>query len=212
MSKKIIISFFDYTGIFVKPWSDNGYECHIIDIQHPQGKNKKNNITKIGMDVYEWEKCCENYNNVLFAAFFPPCTDLAVSGARWFKDKERKNPGTRKRAMDLVYWSNKIGKKLNCPYFIENPVSIISSEWKKPNYYFHPYEYGGYKDGNNDGYSKKTCLWTGGGFTLPEKKPIPLDVKTSKRIWLMPPGPERQNLRSQTPKGFSQAIFEKFSK
>lgn len=78
----------------------------------------------------------QKLENACFAAFFPPCTDLAVSGARWFAKKEKENPGTRKRAMSLVYWSDEFGQKLKCPYFIENPVSVISTEWRHPNFIF----------------------------------------------------------------------------
>ncbi len=215
--RRIVISCFDYTGNMVKPWADAGYECHIIDVQHPTGQTVDNNIVKWGMDVYEWEKMFwKEYKDVIdqvvIAFFFPPCTDLAVSGARWFKSKELKKPGTRKRAMDLIYWSDEIGKKLKCPYFIENPISVISTEWRKPNFKFHPYEYGLYKDGQNDGYKKTTCLWVGGGFILPKKLPIKLDPKTADRIHKMAPSPNRRNLRSQTPKGFAYAVFEKYSK
>jgi hypothetical protein len=214
--KKIILSLFDLSGALVKPWADAGYECHIVDIQHPSGMTVEGNVTKWGMDVYEWEKLFEStypekMNNVVFAAFFPPCTDLAVSGARWFVKKEQENPGTRRRAMDLVYWSNQLGTKLKCPYFIENPVSVISSEWRCPDYTFHPYEYGGYSGGSKDGYTKKTCLWTGNGFELPPKREIPLDPRTHDRIHKMGPSAERANMRSLTPMGYAQALFEFYS-
>jgi hypothetical protein len=211
----VVISCFDLTCTFLKPWSDAGYECHAVDIQHPTGKTVEGDITKWGMDVFEWEKMFFSelshlIPRIVFAGFFPPCTDLAVSGARWFQSKEENSPGTRKRAMDLVYWSDKMGKTFKCPYFIENPVSVISSEWRKPNFSFNPFEYGGYEGGEGDGYTKKTCLWTGGGFTLPSKKPIALDPQTHDRIWKMGPSPERQNLRSKTPEGFARAVFETY--
>lgn len=214
--KGIVISCFDLTCALLKPWARAGYECHAVDMQHPAKKSVEGNITKWGVDVHEWEKIfMEKYRDrlsyIMFAAFFPPCTDLAVSGARWFMSKEQDSPGTRQRAMDLVYWSDRMGRQFGCPYFIENPVSVISTEWRKPDYTFHPYEYGGYDNGKEDGYHKKTCLWTGGGFCLPQKKPIALDPMTADRIWKMPPSPERQNLRSKTPEGFAQAVFEQHS-
>jgi len=214
--KKIVLSLFDLSGVLVKPWADAGYECHVVDLQHPSKMTVEGNVTKWGMDVYEWEEMFESaypekMKNVVFAAFFPPCTDLAVSGARWFAKKERDNPGTRKRAMDLVFWSDRLGKKLNCPYFIENPVSVISSEWRPPDFTFHPYDYSGYEGGSNDGYTKKTCLWTGNGFSLPQKKPIKLDAKTHDRIHKMGPSDERANMGSLTPMGYAQALFEKYS-
>lgn len=210
---KIVLSLFDLSGVFVKPWADAGYECHIVDMQHPKENVTDGNVTKWGMDVFAWEKMFrekypEKLANVVFAAFFPPCTELAVSGARWFADKEAANPGTQKRAMDLVYWSETFGRSIGCPYFIENPVSVISSKWRKPDFSFHPYEYSGYIGGENDGYTKKTCLWTGGGFALPPKRKIPLDPKSHDRIHKMAPSKHRQNDRSKTPAGYARAIFE----
>jgi len=213
LSKNIVVSCFDKTGNMVKRWAENRYECHIVDIQHPEGKSQEGNITKWGMDVKEWEKIFfKEYStdSVIFASFFPPCTDLAVSGARWFKSKEEQNPGTRERAMSLVKWSDECGKRLGCPYFIENPVSVISTEWRTPDFTFHPYYYGGYDGGEQDGYTKKTCLWTGGNFVMPKEKRIALDPKTKDKIHKMAPSKERQNLRSQTPMGFATAIYESF--
>ena len=215
MPRKIVISCFDLTCVMLEPWAAAGYECHAVDIQHPPGQTTHGNITRWGMDVYDWERVFFQTDMsdafVVFASFFPPCTDLAVSGARWFKKKEEDAPGTRERAMALVYWSDKMGRRLGCPYFIENPVSVISSEWRKCDFSFHPYEYGGYPGGGEDGYTKKTCLWTGGGFQMPTARPIDLDPKTKDRIWKCPPGPDRQNIRSQTPRGFARAVFEKYS-
>lgn len=216
MQRKIVISCFDLSCIMLKPWADAGYECHAVDVQHPPGCTVDGNIIKWGMDVREWEQVFfEQYKDklqhVVFAVFFPPCTDLATSGACWFASKEAKNPGTRQRAMDLVYWSDKVGKMFECPYFVENPVSVISTEWRKPDYMFHPFMYGGYAGGEHDGYTKKTCLWTGGGFEIPDKKCIPLDPKLANKIRYIGPSAERQNLRSQTPAGFARAIFEHFN-
>lgn len=197
----------------VQPWAAAGYECHIVDVQHPERESTAGNVTKWGMDVHEWEEVFfrehpEKAARCVFAAFFPPCTDLAVSGARWFAAKEERAPGTRARAMALVHWADRIGRRLGCPYFVENPVSVISKEWRRPDHMFHPFQYGRYTGGAGDGYSKKTCLWTGGGFKLPNKCPIRLDPLTADRIWRMPPGPERQNERSKTPAGFARAVFE----
>jgi hypothetical protein len=213
-TKGMVISCFDLTGRMVKDWAARGYDCHIVDIQHPAGKTTVGNITKWGMDVYEWEKVFfRDYTgaSVHFASFFPPCTDLAVSGARWFASKEKANPGTRKRAMELIHWSNRMGAKLKCPYFIENPVSVISSEWRQPDFRFHPYEYGGYHGGAGDGYTKTTCLWVGGDFALPDRKPIKKNPKIVDKIWRMAPGPDRANARSATAAGFARACFEHYS-
>jgi hypothetical protein len=210
--RDVVISCFDLTCIMVQPWADAGYTVHVVDVQHPAGRTTDGNITRWGMCVYDWEKTFFAANpgiekRTAFASFFPPCTDLAVSGARWFKKKKRKNPAYRQEAMDLVYWSDSIGRRLGCPYFIENPVSIISSEWRPPDYYFHPYEFGGHGD-EQDGYKKTTCLWVGGGFRVPERSPVRLNRKLRDHISRMVSHPNRRNERSKTPRGFACAVFD----
>jgi hypothetical protein len=200
---KIVISCFDLTTNLVQPWADDGYLCYCVDTQHPEGETREGNIIKVGADIMEWEP---PRGEVVFAAFFPPCTDLAVSGARWFKQKELDNPGTRTRAMSLVYRSRDLAEDLGVPYFIENPVSVISSEWRKPDYKFDPCEYGGYLEPPGDAYTKKTCLWTGNGFVMPEVRPV--DPTEGSRMHLVPPGPERANIRSATPMGFAIAVHQ----
>ena len=55
---------------------------------------------------------------------------------------------------------------------LENPVGVLSSYWRKPDHTFDPCDYGGYLNPAGDAYTKKTCLWTGGGFIMPKKKPV----------------------------------------
>ena len=217
----LVISGFDLTGNMIKSWADAGYECHIIDTQHPPGKTVEGNIIKWGMSVLDWEEMvydktkddfrpewADAMKRVVFASFFPPCTDLAVTGARWFERKAAKDPHFQDKALSLVYWADKMGKLFKCPYMIENPVSVISTKWRKPDFTFHPYEFGGYEGGSKDGYPKKTCLWTGGNFVLPPKKAIPKDPKLLDYMWNMPRGPQQANRRSVTPSGFARAVFE----
>ena len=196
---KTIISCFDISTNFVKPWADAGYLCYCVDLQHAKGENRQGNIVKVGADISYWMP--PKY--VEFAAFFPPCTDLAVSGARWFKGK---GLFALSQSISLFAHAVRLAEWLDVPYFIENPVSTISTYWRKPDYTFHPHEFGGYLDPPVDKYLKKTCLWTGGNFVMPPKKlVIPSE---GQKIWKLPPSPDRANLRSVTPAGFSQAVFE----
>lgn len=89
---------------------------------------------------------------------------------------------------------------------IENPVSTLGSYWRKPDFTFHPFEFGGWPGGANDDYGKRTCLWTGGGFRLPQKRPI----EAFRPLWIynLPPADNRGDLRSVTPPGFARAVFE----
>jgi hypothetical protein len=147
----IMLSCFDRSTIMARPWADAGYTCYCVDVQHPPGESREGHIIKVGVDVRDWLPPREP---LAFAAFFPPCTDVAVSGARWFKDK---GLGALVNALQLFDWSVKMAEWSGCPYMIENPVSTVSTYWRKPDYTFHPYEYG-------DPWAKKTCLWTGGGI------------------------------------------------
>ena len=107
------------------------------------------------------------------------------------------------------------------PYFIENPVSVLSTLWRKPDYSFHPFEYGGYIEPDEaehpkwpdyiapmDAYPKKTCLWTGGGFTMPTISPVEPEAGHSRQhLKLGGKSQKTKNIRSATPRGFAQAVF-----
>lgn len=201
MSQPVILSLCDYTTTTVKPWADAGYLCYAVDTQHPPGETRDGNVIRVGADLSTW---LPPRGDIAFVAAFPPCTSLAVSGARWFKDK-----GLTALAggIGLVARCEEIAEWTGAPYFIENPVSTLSTYWRKPDQMLDPFEFGGYEGGHDDGYTKKTCLWTGGGFVMPEPRPIQLAIDHD-RIHKAPPGPERANFRSATPKGFAQAVFE----
>ena len=166
--EKTVISCFDLTGNMVRPWAEAGYLCYCVDIQHPQGEKRQGNIIRVGADMRDW---LPPFRPITFAAFFPPCTDVAVSGARWFRDK---GLFALFQSIRLFYSSIRIAEWTRAPYLIENPVSTISTYWRKPDFTFDPCDYAGYPGGENDLYTKKTCLWTGGGFIMP-----PLDGKTA---------------------------------
>lgn len=190
---------FDYTGIMAEPWAEAGYECWCLDIQH-EGVKREGNI------IYKHANLLENFTyprDVDFVAAFPPCDHLAVSGARWFKGK-----GLRKlsQSIELFAVATEVCEDLGAPYMIENPVSTISTYWRKPDCTFHPWQYAGYYE--DDNYTKKTCLWTGSGFVMPFPKPIESNEKPDDRIHKCPPGDARKNFRSATPRGFAQAVFE----
>lgn len=141
-SPKIMLSVFDKSCNMAKPWAEAGYECYCVDIQHPAGEMRDGNIIKVGANVLDW---LPPRGNIVFASFFPPCTDVAVSGARWFKDK---GIGSLWRALRLFDVSVKLAEWTCAPYMIENPVSTVSSYWRKPDYSFDPCDYG-------DPYTKK---------------------------------------------------------
>jgi hypothetical protein len=160
--------------------------------------------------------------DVVFGMAFPVCTDLAVSGAAHFARKERENPGFQIRAANHARWCASLFEALEIPYFIENPVSRLSTLWRKPNYSFHPYEYGGYIHDSEaehpkwpdhiaprDAYPKKTCLWTGGGFRMPWTDPVePEEGHSRQHLKLGGKSMKTKNIRSATPRGFARAVYE----
>jgi site-specific DNA-cytosine methylase len=125
----------------------------------------------------------------------PPCTHLAVSGARWFKDKQEEQA----EALDFVrlLLSAPIDK-----IALENPISIISSRIRKPNQIIQPWQFG-------HGETKATCLWL---KNLPCLAPTNIVEGREAKVHRMSPGPDRWKLRSTTYKGIAQAMAEQWGK
>jgi len=88
---------------------------------------------------------------------------------------------------------------------VENPISVLSRVFGPPDHYFHPWYFNGYESWDN--YTKKTCLWTGGGFVMPGKHVDESLGAPDDRIHKAPPSAERANFRSATPMGFARAVF-----
>lgn len=189
-----------------------GYRCYAYDIQHDDEPveyiGKSGAIYRCWMDLSNpdnlfnvWD-LPELRSRIKFVAAFPPCDHLAVSGARWFKGK-----GLRKlqEAIGLFATAAEFCEWSGAPYCIENPVSTISTYWRKPDHTFHPHDFTGYHAGDN--YTKKTCLWVGNGFTMPGVNRDESLGEPDNRIHAAAPSPERANFRSMTPQGFATAVF-----
>lgn len=213
--KKTIISLCDYTGIFTKPWRDAGYHAIHIDPQ------RESNGTIIEMMPAIREAVLSG--SVAFVAGFPPCTDLAVSGAAHFKNKAKKDKHFQAKAALIAEQCRMIGEMSGAPWFFENPISVLSSIMGKPNHKFDPYQYGGYlPEGDThpewpeyikprDAYPKKTCLWSGNGFEMPKiKEVLVMAGYSDQHNKLGGKSLRTKNIRSATPRGFAQAVFEKY--
>lgn len=150
--------------------------------------------------------------------FFPPCTHLAGSGARWWKEKQA--DGRQQDAINFFLWLTSQRCKRIC---IENPVGIMSREFRKPDQKIQPWQFGHEAQ-------KTTCLWLkglpllvptkivdrgmiycdprgmkhGGVFTMRAKRCY------SKSMWL-PPGEERWKIRSRTFPGVAEAMAQQWS-
>lgn len=123
----------------------------------------------------------------------PPCTHLAVSGARWFKDKQPEQA----ESLAFVAWL------MAAPVpriALENPVSIISSRIRKPDQIIQPWQFG-------HGETKATCLWLKG---LPLLTPTNVVVGRLGRVFREPPSPERWKNRSRTLPGIAAAMAEQW--
>ncbi len=201
MRQGVILSLCDYTGIMVEPWAEAGFDCLLVDIRHPAGVNRNGRITTVCHDVNTFVHW---FRPAGFVAAFPPCTHLAVSGARWFA---RKGLAPLVKALELVESCRRLCEISEAPWMIENPVGRLSTLWRKPDYYFDPCDYAGYLDDpTSEAYTKKTCLWTGGGFIMPEPRRV--EPVGKNPIHHMPPSKDRGLKRSVTPRGFARAVFE----
>jgi len=192
-----ILSLFDCSGVMVAPWVDAGHSVLCIDQQEP-----KHRFGNIQIDIRHLSADEFHPFDVVFA--FPPCTHLAVSGALHWK---KKGPEALEQSLELVRIARSFCDKATY-WLIENPVGRLSSHWRKPDWSFNPFEYAGYSpDPDKDRYTKKTCIWS--NFEKPKRKP--LSPIHGSKMHLLPPGPNRQYLRSLTPQGFAQAIYEHLS-
>ena len=128
------------------------------------------------------------------AIFHPPCTHLAVSGARWFKHKQQE------QAEALTF----VRALLDAPIpriALENPISIISSRIRKPDQIIQPWQFG-------HGETKATCLWL---RNLPPLIPTEIVEGREARVHRMPPGPDRWKERSRTFPGIAAAMAAQWS-
>lgn len=143
-------------------------------------------------DVFE---CAINEQSWDLMIAHPPCTHLAVSGARWFKDKLPE----QKQALEFV--ENLMNASIP-KIAVENPVSIISSRIRKPDQIIQPWQFG-------HGETKTTCLWLKNLSKL-----IPTNIVKGRltRVHFESPGPNRWKNRSRTYKGIAAAMAEQWGK
>ena len=210
---KIILSLFDLTGNWSKPYRDAGFEVVQVDLQ-------------LGIDIMTWDYTKIPKNNVFGILAACPCTDFALSGARHFKRKD--SDGTTEKSIALVHKTLEIIEYFNPKFWVvENPMSRIHSlvpELGEVAFKFDPCDFAGYLSGeeqDSNRYNKKTWLW--GKFNNPVCKrlePFMKDSPVLKRTDAkgnhingntFGKSLSRQdwaNIRSATPMGFAKAFFE----
>ena len=133
------------------------------------------------------------YRNWDLMIAHPPCTHLAVSGARWFKDKQEEQAEAVRFFMSLA--AAPVDKVA-----VENPIGIMSTRWRKPDQIVQPWQYG-------HGETKATCLWLKG---LTKLEPTNIVDGREARVHLLPPGPDRWKQRSLTYSGIAAAMAEQW--
>lgn len=231
MAKKVIWSLFSGSGIDVYPWAAAGHPCYCFnydDSDHGDYEGVKvihPNIHYVNcfIDVDWMGTVCDlGIPSPDLILAYPPCTDMAVSGSRHFANKRAKDPFFHVRAVrtaKIAAWLAEF--VFDCPYMIENPVSVLSGKWRKPSVYIDPWEYGGYLPANDvhpyfpqyikprDAYPKKTGLWTGNGFIIPPKNPVAvLPGWSDQQNKLGGKSTKTKMIRSLTPRGLAQAIYQ----
>jgi hypothetical protein len=169
----------EFSGTVRSAFAKLGHDAWSCDLLPAEdaGKHIQGNVLSVLNDGWD------------LAIFHPPCTHLAVSGARWFKHKMTE----QQESLDLVR------RLLDAPIAriaLENPISIISSRIRKPDQIIQPWQFG-------HGETKATCLWL---KNLPSLVPTNVVDGRENRIHKMPPSKDRWKERSRTYQGIADAM------
>lgn len=173
----------EFSGIVRDAFAARGHDAWSCDLLPTEKPGQHIQVDVLKVLAYGWDLMIAH----------PPCTHLAVSGARWFKEKAR----AQAEALDFVRLL------FDAPIHriaLENPVSIISSKIRKPDQIIQPYQHG-------HGETKATCLWL---KNLPLLKPSCVVDGREQRVWKMPPGPDRWKERSRTFLGIAKAMADQW--
>lgn len=215
-----VLCLFDKSGIMGQPWASEGHKVTCVDWAVDEGI--RNGIHFIRRDLRDIQGLFDHLDgeppSIVFS--FPDCTDLAVSGAAHFARKKEKDPLFQVKAIELFCTGEVTAKRYGAPSFTENPVSVAATLYRRPEAYFHPYEFGGYLPEDDvhpfwpeyiaprDAYPKKTGAWCLNGYTLPPKIPVPVPRGYSTQHTKLGGKSERtKDIRSMTPRGFALANY-----
>jgi hypothetical protein len=186
----------EFSGRVRQAFRDLGHDawsCDLLPSEDESAHHVQGDV--LGVVADQWD----------IGIFHPPCTDLAVSGARHFAAK--KADGRQDAALDFVR------ALLDAPIpriALENPVSIISSKIRKPDQIIQPFMFGHPE-------RKATCLWLKGlPRLLPthdvEAEMMALPKRERERVHYMPPDPDRWKNRSRTFQGIANAMARQWGK
>lgn len=173
----------EFSGVVRDAFASRGHDawsCDLLKSERPGNHIEGDVLTQLGGG---WDLMIAH----------PPCTHLAVSGARWFKGKVKEQA----EALEFVR------RLFDAPIrkiALENPVSVISSKIRKPDQVIQPWQFG-------HGEMKTTCLWLKG---LPKLTPTNVVDGREQRIHRMPPSPDRWMERSRTFQGIADAMADQW--
>jgi len=219
-----LLSLFDTTGYAVLPFTECGWETIIVDTLNTGDRAVNPYASKtLDWNISEKEADLIALQPDLILSF-PPCTDLAVSGAAHFASKKQRNPAFQDEATYLARTAERIGTACKVDWMAENPISVLSTLWRKPNFIFDPFEFGGWLSAEDvhpdypryispqDCYRKKTCWWTSSAFKLPRKKPVVCKLGYSKQHKLLGgKSAKTKMIRSASPRGVFIALAERYT-
>ena len=178
----------EYSGRVRDAFADYGHDVVSCDLLPCEGRKDLSHYQGDVRDLL-----FESWDAVIA---FPPCTHLASSGARWFKEKRA--DGRQQEGIDFFnLFTNLDHVKCTC---IENPVGIMSTHYRKPDQIIQPWQFGHPE-------TKATCLWL---KNLPKLVPTDIVEGREQRIWKLPPSEERAKLRSLTYQGIANAMAKQW--
>jgi hypothetical protein len=165
---------------------DKGVEEYSCDLLPPSGGRPEIHLQQDVIPILhdDWD--------AIFA--FPPCNNLSVSGARYFKEKRA--DGRQQQSIEFFLQFT----RFTVPFAIENPVGVMSTYYRKPDQIINPWQFG-------HGEKKRTCLWLN---KLPLLVPTNVVDGRKERIYLMGPIKDRQKLRSKTYQGIADAMADQW--
>lgn len=177
----------EFSGIVREAFAAKGHDvwsCDLLPSEILGERHYQGDVLKIL--YFDWD--------MMIA--FPPCTHLASSGARWFKNKQNEQLDAIRFFLTLAQVKH-ISKVC-----IENPVGIMSTLYRKPDQYIQPWQFG-------HGETKKTCLWL---KNLPRLEPTNIVEGREPRIHYMAPSPDRGKERSRFYPGIAQAMADQWGR
>lgn len=219
-ARRVVISLCDYSGRWAQPWADAGHTVLLYDLKHGDDLTQLGAFDIIGVHTLPGPFAVYSQALVDVVLAAPPCTDFAVSGARWWAAKDA--DGTTQQSLRVLDACLDIIAGL-APrvWALENPVGRINKlrpALGKPVFWFHPHEYAAAADDPaSEAYTKKTGIWGNArnpravgidDYSLP---PVMYERGGKRGSWMWAnlggKSERTKTLRSNTPQGFARRFY-----